>query len=53
MLVIAYKANDTWHINKVEDYCWYYLDKVLCILLNNTWCKIHDVQYFKFIVKED
>ena len=53
MLVITYKVDDTWHINKVEDFCWYYTDKVLYLLLNNNWHRICNVQYFKFIIKED
>ena len=37
----------------VEDFCWYYTDKVLYLLLKNNWHKICNVQYFKFILKED
>lgn len=52
MLVIVYKVNN-WHILKVEDFSWYYKEKILYIKLNNNWHRICNVQYFKFIIKED
>lgn len=52
MLVIVYKVNN-WHILKVEDFSWCYKEKILYIKLNNNWHRICNVQYFKFIIKED